>query len=59
MYACVLARKLDCAFHEIDDPNVAFESIMKIINEKRDKLGINKKIERKLLSMEDRRKAHV
>jgi carbon-monoxide dehydrogenase catalytic subunit len=43
------------SFHVCEDPMAAVEMIMKLLNEKRDKLGINKKAERKLYDMKDRR----
>jgi len=43
------------AFHHIDDPMVAVEKIVELIEEARENLGINKKAERKLLDMKDRR----
>jgi carbon-monoxide dehydrogenase catalytic subunit len=42
-------------FHYIPDPHEAAERIVEILNQKRDALGINKKSERKLLDMKDRR----
>lgn len=47
------------AFYEIDDPLQAVEKIMALINSAREKLGINKKIERKLYDMKDRRELDV
>lgn len=47
------------AFHEIPEPLDAVERIMEIINDARDKLGINKKADRKLLDMKDRRSLNV
>ncbi|MHC4871914.1 MAG: anaerobic carbon-monoxide dehydrogenase catalytic subunit [Planctomycetota bacterium] len=47
------------AFHEIADPMDAVEKIMELINEARENLGINKKAERKLLDMQDRRALDV
>ena len=43
------------SFHVHADPNDACEAIMAILTDAREKLGINKKAERKLMSMEDRR----
>ncbi len=43
------------SFHYIADPMEAVESIMAILNDAREKLGINKKAERKLFDMKDRR----
>lgn len=43
------------SFHLIEDPYAAADKIIEILNEKREKLGINKKAERKLYDMKDRR----
>ena len=43
------------SFHLIEDPIAAADKIVEILNEKREKLNINKKAERKLLDMKDRR----
>jgi len=43
------------SFHVCEDPAEAVELIMNLLNDKRDKLGINKKAERKLYDMKDRR----
>jgi len=45
-------------FHLIEDPMEAAETIVVMLNKKRDALGINKKAERKLFDMADRRAAH-
>ncbi|MDR1892306.1 MAG: anaerobic carbon-monoxide dehydrogenase catalytic subunit [Oscillospiraceae bacterium] len=42
-------------FHLIETPMEAADKIVELLNAKRDKLGINKKVERKLLDMKDRR----
>ena len=47
------------AFHHIADPMDAVEKIMELIEEARENLGINKKTERKLLDMKDRRELDV
>jgi carbon-monoxide dehydrogenase catalytic subunit len=47
------------SFHVVEDPYAAVTKIMEIINEAREKLGINKKAERKLLDMKDRRELNV
>lgn len=47
------------AFHEIPDPLEAVERIVEIIEAAREKLGINRKAERKLLDMKDRRELNV
>jgi carbon-monoxide dehydrogenase catalytic subunit len=46
-------------FHDIPDPLDAVEKIVEIIEEARENLGINKKTERKLLDMKDRRELNV
>jgi len=43
------------SFHLIEDPMEACERICKMLNDAREKLGINKKAERKLFDMKDRR----
>jgi len=43
------------SFHVHEDPHEAALNILQIINERREKLGINKKAERKLMDMKDRR----
>lgn len=43
------------AMHFVEDPYEAAKQILAVINEKREKLGINKKQERKLLDQKDRR----
>jgi len=47
------------SFHDISDPYSAVEKIMELLNASRKKLGITKKLERKLFDMDDRRKIHV
>ncbi len=46
------------SFHETSDLHETIEKIMKILNQAREKLGINKEVERKLYDMKDRRRAH-
>jgi len=43
------------SFHLIEDPYEAVDVIIEMLNKKRDALGINKKAERKLFDMKDRR----
>jgi len=43
------------SFHLIEDPIKAADRIVEMINQARDTLGINKKLERKLFDMKDRR----
>ncbi len=47
------------SFQVCPDPIEAIDKIMEIINRKRDKLGINKKTQRKLFDMKDRRALNV
>ncbi len=53
------AGMFGASFHNCADPHEAVTLIMEIINRKREKLGINKKAERKLLDMKDRRELNV
>jgi carbon-monoxide dehydrogenase catalytic subunit len=43
------------SFHVHEDPLEAVNKIMALLNARREKLGINKKAERKLMDMKDRR----
>jgi len=43
------------SFHNVPDPHDAVDKIMELLHNKREKLGINKKAERKLFDMKDRR----
>lgn len=47
------------SFHLCEDPYQAAEKIMELLTERREKLGINKKSERKLYDMKDRRDMDV
>jgi carbon-monoxide dehydrogenase catalytic subunit len=47
------------AFHDIPDPALAVDKVLELIEQKRDKLGINRTIERKLFDMKDRRELNV
>jgi len=47
------------SFHVEADPQAAAQKVLEILNRRREKLGINKKAERKLMDMKDRRKIHV
>ncbi len=47
------------SFHVQEDPHAAALTILQIINERREKLGINRKAERKLMDMKDRRELGV
>ena len=46
------------AFHVCDTAELAAERCLALLDARREKLGINKKAERKLLSMDERRAAH-
>jgi len=48
-------EEFGACFHLIEDPLQAADRIVEIINEARQKLGINKKADRKLFDMKDRR----
>lgn len=47
------------SFHVCPDPQAAVERIMELLDARREKLGINKKTQRKLLDMKDRRALSV
>jgi anaerobic carbon-monoxide dehydrogenase catalytic subunit len=53
------AELFGASFHECADPQEAVVRIMDILNARREKLGINKKAERILLDMKDRRNLDV
>lgn len=53
------ASLFGASFHVAPDPHEAVTLIMDLLNKRRDKLGINKKIERKLYDMKDRRELNV
>jgi len=46
-------------FHDCEDPLEAADKVMQLLDKKREKLGINKKVERKLYDMKDRRELDV
>ncbi len=52
-------KRFGGGFHYIPDAMVAVEKIMELIDASREALGINKKTERKLLDMKDRRNLNV
>ena len=54
-----LEEVVGAKFHYIADVNQAVETIVAHIEKKRDALGINKKVERKLYDMKDRRELNV
>ena len=45
----------NASFHNVPDPMEAVDRIMEILDKKRERLGINRKAERKLYDMKDRR----
>ena len=47
------------SFHDCPDPESAFHKIMELLDRSRITLGINKKVERKLYDMKDRRELDV
>jgi anaerobic carbon-monoxide dehydrogenase catalytic subunit len=47
------------SFHVHEDPVEAAQAILKLLDERREKLGINRKAERKLMDMKDRRELGV
>ncbi|HQH99921.1 MAG TPA: anaerobic carbon-monoxide dehydrogenase catalytic subunit [Deltaproteobacteria bacterium] len=47
------------SFHVHEDPREAAQAILQIIDERRERLGINRKAERKLMDMKDRRELGV
>jgi anaerobic carbon-monoxide dehydrogenase catalytic subunit len=47
------------SFHVHEDPLEAAPAVLKIIDQRREKLGINRKAERKLMDMKDRRELGV
>jgi carbon-monoxide dehydrogenase catalytic subunit len=47
------------SFHVCDSAADAAARCLQLLEEKREKLGINRKVERKLLDMKDRREANV
>jgi len=49
------SQDFNACFHYCEGPHEAVEQIMEIINKAREGLGINKKAERKLFDMKDRR----
>lgn len=52
-------EQFGASFHVHEDPHEAAAAIIAIINERREKLGINRKTERKLMDMKDRRELGV
>lgn len=59
-YLCKgLEQVVGAKFHYISDVNEAIEAIVQHIERKRDALGINRKVERKLYDMKDRRELRI
>ena len=54
-----VSQVFGASFHIHEDPHGAAAAILQIINERREKLGINKKVDRKLMDMKDRRELGV
>ena len=53
------AKLFGASFHDCPDAKSAAVKIMELLDARRDKLGINKKAERKLMDMKDRREINV
>ncbi len=53
------AQQFGATFHDCEDPHQAATKIIEILDNAREKLGINKKQERKLYDMKDRRELDV
>ncbi|HET6460757.1 MAG TPA: anaerobic carbon-monoxide dehydrogenase catalytic subunit [Syntrophales bacterium] len=49
----------NASFHVCEDPIRATDMVIELLDKKRERLGINRKVERKLYDMEDRRKLGV
>ena len=49
----------NASFHVCEDPHGAADVVIDLLDKKRERLGINRKAERKLYDMEDRRKLDV
>jgi len=49
----------NASFHVCEDPIRATDMVIDLLDKKRERLGINRKVERKLYDMEDRRKLGV
>ncbi|MEN6317721.1 MAG: anaerobic carbon-monoxide dehydrogenase catalytic subunit [Syntrophaceae bacterium] len=49
----------NASFHVCEDPHRAADIVIDLLDKKRERLGINRKAERKLYDMEDRRKLDV
>jgi carbon-monoxide dehydrogenase catalytic subunit len=55
LHGDALQQEFGARFYCIEDPLQAADRIVEILNQARDALGINKKAERKLFDMKDRR----
>ena len=53
------AKLFGASFHVCEEPDEAVARILKILNKARRRLGIDKKVERKLFDMKDRRELNV
>jgi len=53
------AKLFGASFHVCQDPNAAAVKIVQLLNKARKRLGIDKKVERKLFDMHDRRELNV
>ena len=51
-------ERYGASFHVHEDPQQASDKVMQLLGAARKKLGIDKRQERKLFDMKDRRKAH-
>jgi carbon-monoxide dehydrogenase catalytic subunit len=51
--------RFGASFHVCQTPEQAFEAVIELLDKARQKLGIDKKAQRKLFDMSDRRKMHV
>jgi carbon-monoxide dehydrogenase catalytic subunit len=54
-----VAELFGASFHVCDEPRGAAETIIRLLDARRSRLGIDKKAERKLFDMKDRRALHV
>jgi carbon-monoxide dehydrogenase catalytic subunit len=53
------AKLFGASFHVCEDPDSAALKIVQLLNKARKRLGIDKKVERKLFDMQDRRELNV
>jgi len=52
-------KLFNASFHVCEDPSLAADIVIDLLDKKRERLGINRQAERKLYDMEDRRKLDV